>query len=184
MAELNFNSANVEPQQSFDPIPKGWYDLNIEECELKPTKAGTGSYLSLQLKVDGGEFHNRTVFDMITYSNPNAQAVEIGHRKLSALCRAVGIVELNSTDLLLNRKVAAKVGIKIDKTGEYDPSNDVKEYKSAAAATAPVVGNVAGASQTTATAGTTAGANVAGAGAGNASAPNAGGEVADAPWEQ
>ncbi|XAG95396.1 hypothetical protein SOI901_11 [Erwinia phage SOI901] len=181
MAELQFNSANVEPQQSFDPIPKGWYDFNIEACELKPTKAGTGSYLSLQLKVDGGEFHNRTVFDMITYSNPNAQAVEIGHRKLSALCRAVGIVELNSTDLLLNRKVAAKVGIKIDKTGEYDPQNDVKEYKNAAAAVAPVTGNVSA----TATGAAQRQEQVAGAGAAaGASAPNAGGDVEDAPWDQ
>lgn len=181
MAELQFNSANVEPQQSFDPIPKGWYDLNIESCELKPTKAGTGSYLSLQLKVQGGEFNNRTVFDMITYSNPNAQAVEIGHRKLSALCRAVGIVELKSTDMLLNRLVAAKVGIKIDKTGEYDPQNDVKEYKNAAAATAPVVGNAA---NPAAGAGASAGAGeVAGAGsAGAGAAP--GDDNADAPWDQ
>ena len=30
MAELNFNSSTVEPQQSFDPIPKGWYNFMIE----------------------------------------------------------------------------------------------------------------------------------------------------------
>uniref|UniRef100_A0AAU8GG14 Single strand DNA binding protein n=2 Tax=unclassified Rosemountvirus TaxID=2738372 RepID=A0AAU8GG14_9CAUD len=177
MAELQFNSANVEPQQSFDPIPKGWYDLMIEQVELKPTKAGTGSYLSLQLKVQGGEFNNRTVFDMITYSNPNAQAVEIGHRKLSALCRAVGIVELKSTDMLENRIVAGKVGIKVDKTGEYDPSNDVREYKSAAAATAPVTGNVASNTQTAAN-------TVAGAGAASAGAAPGEEDDADAPWNQ
>ena len=181
MAELQFNSANVEPQQSFEPVPKAWYDLAIESCELKPTKAGTGSYLSLQLKVQGGEFNNRTVFDMITYSNPNAQAVEIGHRKLSALCRAVGIVELKSTDMLLNRIVAAKVGIKIDKTGEYDPQNDIKEYKSASAATAPVTGNAVN-TQTAGAGSAGAGASVAGAGAGNATAPNAAADD-DAPWE-
>lgn len=179
MAELQFNSANVEPQQSFEPVPKAWYDLAIESCELKPTKAGTGSYLSLQLKVQGGEFNNRTVFDMITYSNPNAQAVEIGHRKLSALCRAVGIVELKSTDMLLNRIVAAKVGIKIDKTGEYDPQNDIKEYKSASAATAPVVGNAnPGAGAQSAGAGTVAGAGS----AGSTAAPNQE-ATEDAPWE-
>ena len=172
MAELQFNSANVEPQQSFEPIPKGWYNLAVESCELKPTKAGTGSYLSLQLKVQEGEFANRTVFDMITYSNPNAQAVEIGHRKLSALCRAVGIVELTSTDMFLNRVVAAKVGIRIDKTGTYDPQNDVREYKSASAATAPVVGNAAAAATPAATTTTTT----------TASAPAASDDE-PAPWE-
>lgn len=183
MAELQFNSANVEPQQSFDPIPKGWYDLTIENCELKPTKAGTGSYLSLQLKVQGGEFNNRTVFDMITYSNPNAQAVEIGHRKLSALCRAVGIVELKSTDMLLNRVVAAKVGIKVDKTGEYDPSNDVKEYKSAAAATAPIVGNNVGNVSATANGAAQRQEQVAGATSAAGTAPGVE-DDADAPWNQ
>lgn len=181
MAELNFNSSTVEPQQSFDPIPKGWYDLMIEEVELKPTKAGTGSYLSLRLKVQEGEFANRVVFDMITYSNPSQQAVEIGHRKLSALCRALGIVELTSTDILENRIVAGKVGIRIDKTGEYDPQNDVREYKAAGAPTT-AVGSTQGQSQST--------TSKKGAGAGtstkaNATATTPGTEDGEAaPWEE
>jgi len=137
MAQLQFNSAAVEPTEEFKPIPAGEYNFLVEEVELKPTKAGTGSYISLKLKVQGGQFNNRVVYDMITYTNPNPQAVEIGHRKLSALCRAVGIVQLSDTQQLVNRVTSAKVGIREDKTGQYEPQNDVKVYKSASAATQP-----------------------------------------------
>lgn len=141
MAQLQFNAAAVEPTEEFKPVPAGDYNLLVEKIELKPTKAGTGSYLNLQLKVQGGEFNNRVVFDMITYTNPNPQAVEIGHRKLSGLCRAAGVIQLSDTQQLVNRTVAAKVGIQADKTGQYEPKNDIKAYKSPVAATRPVGGN-------------------------------------------
>lgn len=147
MAQLQFNSAAVEPTEEFKPVPAGEYDFLIEKVELKPTKAGNGSYLNLQLKIQGSQYNNRVVFDMITYENPNPQAVEIGHRKLSGLCRAAGIVQLSDTQQLVNRIVAGKVGIREDKTGQYEPSNDVKMYKSASAATQPVGGNTAGNTQ-------------------------------------
>lgn len=147
MAQLQFNSAAVEPTEEFKPIEPGEYNFLVEKVELKPTKAGTGSYLNLQLKVQGGPCNNRVVFDMITYTNPNPQAVEIGHRKLSGLCRAAGITQLTDTQQLVNRIVAGKVGIREDKTGQYEPQNDVKLYKSAAAATQPVGGNTAGNTQ-------------------------------------
>lgn len=137
MAQLQFNSAAVEPTEAMEAIPAGEYTLLVKNVELKPTKAGTGSYLNLQLSVQGGPMNGKTVFDMITYSNPNPQAVEIGHRKLSGLCRAAGIVQLTDTGMLLNRVVNGKVSIKIDKTGQYDPSNEVKMYSPATAATQP-----------------------------------------------
>jgi hypothetical protein len=148
MAQLQFNAAAVEPTEEFKPVPAGDYNLLIEAVELKPTKAGTGSYLSLKLKVQDGQFAKRVIFDMITYTNPNPQAVEIGHRKLSALCRAAGIMQLSDTQQLVNRVVSAKVGIREDKTGQYEPQNEVKVYKSAAAATQPVTGTDAQTQQT------------------------------------
>lgn len=141
MAQLQFNASAVEPTEEFKPIPNGEYQLMIEKIELKPTKSGTGSYLNLQLKVQGGPCNNRVVFDMITYTNPNPQAVEIGHRKLSGLCRAAGVVQLTDTQQLVNRIVIGKVSTREDKTGQYEPSNEVKMYKPATAATQPQTGN-------------------------------------------
>ena len=57
MAKFNFNSANVEPMaaRSFDPLPRGDYEMMIVKSDVKPTQAGTGHYIELEMHVIGGE---------------------------------------------------------------------------------------------------------------------------------
>lgn len=103
--QLNFNAQTVAPQEnSFDMIPNGWYRQVVEKAELKPTKAGTGSYISLQVRIQGqvdtGEHANRVVFGNINYTNPNPEAQEIGQRQLSALCHAIGVMDLKAVEQL------------------------------------------------------------------------------------
>ena len=43
-----FDANTVDPQESRDPIPAGWYKCAITASEEKPTKAMTGSYLQLE----------------------------------------------------------------------------------------------------------------------------------------
>jgi len=38
MASLNFNAAAIEPQQSFDALPAGRYEVIITDSEMKETK--------------------------------------------------------------------------------------------------------------------------------------------------
>ena len=59
MAALNFNAAAVEPQQSFDALPPGRYEVIITDSEMKDTKAGTGQYLQLTFDVIGGQHNGR-----------------------------------------------------------------------------------------------------------------------------
>jgi len=103
--QLAFNAQNVAPaENSFDMIPNGWYRQVIEKAELKPTKAGTGSYISLQVRIQGqvdtGEHANRVVFGNINYTNPNPEAQDIGQRQLSALCHAIGVMILSAVEQL------------------------------------------------------------------------------------
>lgn len=103
--QLAFNAQNVAPaENSFDMIPNGWYRQVIEKAELKPTKAGTGSYISLQVRIQGqvdtGEHANRVVFGNINYTNPNPEAQDIGQRQLSALCHAIGVMNLTAVEQL------------------------------------------------------------------------------------
>ena len=35
-------------ENSFDPLPAGWYQVNIKGAELKDTKAGTGQYIAVR----------------------------------------------------------------------------------------------------------------------------------------
>ncbi len=74
MAQLNFDARQVDPQQSFEPIPAGWYNMMIVESEMKPTSNGQGAYLQLSLKVVDGQYAGRPVFDRLNLQNQNPVA--------------------------------------------------------------------------------------------------------------
>ena len=92
MAALNFNAAEVQPQQSFDALPPGRYEAIISASEMKDTKAGTGQYLQLTFDVVGGQYEKRKLWSRLNLVNPNATAVQIAERELSAICHCVGIL--------------------------------------------------------------------------------------------
>ena len=92
MAALNFNAAEIQPQQSFDALPPGRYEAIISASEMKDTKAGTGQYLQLTFDVVGGQYEGRKLWSRLNLVNPNATAVQIAERELSAICHCVGIL--------------------------------------------------------------------------------------------
>ena len=129
MTDLSgFNAEEVEPQGSFDPIPAGWYTCMITESEMKPTKNNTGEYLQLRLDVIEGEHENRVLFDRLNLNNPNQTAVEIAQRQLSAICRAVGVMQPKDSSDLHDKPLRVKVSIRPAGNG-YDASNEVKAYE-------------------------------------------------------
>ena len=127
MADLSgFNANNVEPSQDFDPIPAGKYPACIVESEMKPTKAGNGSYLQLTFEVLEGEFKGRKVWSRLNLENQNPMAVQIARSELSAICRAVGIPEPKDSVQLHNLPLVITVKQKAGTDGEV--FNEVKGY--------------------------------------------------------
>ena len=109
MAALNFNAENVEPQQSFDALPPGRYEAIISESEMKDTKAGTGQYLQLTFTVVGGQHEGRKLWSRLNLVNPNATAVSIAERELSAICHCVGILVPQDSEELHDRPLIVDV---------------------------------------------------------------------------
>jgi hypothetical protein len=146
MANLNgFDASQVEPSASFDPIPAGKYLAAITESEMKATKTGAGSYLQMTFTVLDGEYKNRMLWARLNLNNPNATAVKIARSELSALCRAIGVlqprdsVELHNIPLLITVKLKKR-----EDTGEL--TNEIKGFESKASAAgqpqqAPVASN-------------------------------------------
>lgn len=124
-----FDSSAVEPQQDYQVLPPGKYQVLIEEAEQKDTKAGTGKYIKLKLQVTEGPSKGRVLFDQINIVNPSQQCVEIGLRCLSALCRAVGIVRLRDEVELVNKVAIACVKVKTDQNEirTYEPVGGVQQ---------------------------------------------------------
>lgn len=149
MAQLNFDASTVAPQEAFDPLPAGWYNVQIVDSEMKPTTKPGGAYLSITLQVIGGEYNNRKVFDRFNLQNSNPVAVEIAYRSLSAVCHAVGMIQVADSQLLHGKPLMAKVSLRAARTDavtqvSYEASNEVKGYKATEAGGAAVAGAPAG----------------------------------------
>ena len=135
MANLNgFNATEVEPTTSFDPLPAGKYLAVITESEMKPTKSGTGSYLQLAFQVLDGQFKNRILWARLNLNNPNQLTVQIAKGELSAICRAVGVLQPKDSCELHNLPLIVTVKCKKrEDTG--DIVNEIKGYSKKESAT-------------------------------------------------
>ena len=127
MAELNFDSNDVEPTGNFEPLPLGEFLVVISASEMKPTKNGEGQYLQLTYDLIDGEYKGRKVFDRLNLVNKNEQAQEIAQRSLSAICRCVGVLHPKNSEELHDKPMVIKLGIR-PASGEYQASNIVKGY--------------------------------------------------------
>lgn len=130
MAILNFDATNITPVSRFEPIPAGEYACTIVNSEEKSTKDGNGQYLELKLEIQSGEFSGRTLFDRLNLQNANSKAVEIAQRQLSAICHAVGILQISDSEQLHYKPLIAVVKVR-PASGGYEAANEIKGYKSA-----------------------------------------------------
>jgi hypothetical protein len=130
MANLGFSfDANQhEPQQSFDVIPAGEYVAAIVASEMRPNNARTGEYLWLELQILEGPYNGRKLWDRLNLNNPNPKAVEIAQASLSAICHAVGVMNVSDSVQLHDKPLLVKVKVR-EAEGNYDAQNEVKAYK-------------------------------------------------------
>ena len=138
MANLHgFNASNVDPAVDFEPIPAGRYLAIITDSGMKPTKNGSGSFLELTFQVIDGPYKNRLLWARLNLDNPNKQAMEIARAQLSAVCRAVGVMQPKDSLELHNLPLQVTVKCKRrEDTG--DVLNEIKGYaKKEAAAGVP-----------------------------------------------
>ena len=133
MATLNFGFTQEEAQaaqnDSYAALPAGNYVAQVERSEVKQTKDGTGSYLSLGFKVMDGDYAGRVLFGNITLTNKNSQAQEIGRKQLIKLSTACGLGHLQDSEQLHGIPVMIKVSD--SRVYEGEKQNDIKDYKPA-----------------------------------------------------
>jgi hypothetical protein len=128
-----FDAQELPQGSSFDPLPAGWYPVEIVSAEIRDTKAGTGKYMAVGYKVTGDSHTGRTVFGNVNLRNPNPKAEEIGRQQLGDLMRAIGIAKLTDTDQLIGCICQIKLAVRKDE--QYGDSNDVKAHKAFGATT-------------------------------------------------
>jgi Protein of unknown function (DUF669) len=144
MANLGgvFDATQVEPTGDFTPVPPGDYKVQILSSEMVENSARTGHMLKLELEILEGDQAGRKLYDRLNLDNPNAQAVEIAQRTLSAICHAVGKLSVQDSDELHMLPMVATVKVDPPRSAngrEYGPSNSIKTYKAAGASASPRV---------------------------------------------
>lgn len=129
MVAIVFNAANVKPNVALEAIPSGLYPVVITNTQEKPTKNGRGSYIEIEMAVQGGEFAGRKVFDRLNTRNDNQTAVDIAYATLSAICHVTGVLNMTDTQQLHGRPFQAVVS-KLPRDDRPDQmTNEVKGYK-------------------------------------------------------
>jgi Protein of unknown function (DUF669) len=131
MASLNFNAASVAPQESIAPIPAGVYTAHITESDVRPLKSGNGQALALTFEVLDGPYARRKVWASLNIKHANQDAERIAQSQLSALCHAVGVVQLNDSVQLHMKPVKIRVKVRKDDSGQYGDRNEVGGYEAA-----------------------------------------------------
>lgn len=134
MAVINFDSSQVAPSTgTADALPAGWYNVMMDESDVKPTSKSTPDnpqyMLACRFNILDGQYQGRKVFVRLNIKNSNPQAVEIAYKDLSAICHAVGMIGVVQDSTMLHGK-PLKIKVKLRAaTGEYEASNEVSAYK-------------------------------------------------------
>ena len=117
-----FFNANEEEDISFEPLPKGEYNLTITNTEYGPSSTGMGTILKVTYQ---GEGDDRTIFDNFNIEHSNPKAAKIGRGQLKQLCEKAGKPILNQPHDLIGCKVRAEVTHR-----EYNGSTyaNIKKY--------------------------------------------------------
>lgn len=117
-----------EQQNDFSPLPEGWYNAVINKAEIRDTKDKTGQYVAVRYDIIGPTHQGRVVFGNINIKNKSTQAEEIGRQALGSIMRAIGLSRVDDTDQLIGGSLQIKLSIRTQEG--YEPTNDVRGYKS------------------------------------------------------
>lgn len=136
MAQLNqqFDANTVEPAAPIELLPPGRYVAQIVNSEMRATRAGNGQYLWLEFDVIEGPHQGRKIWDQINLVNPTQQTVEIAQRALSAICHAVGQMQVSDSEQLHFRPLQVTLAVEPDSRdkllapAEQRKQNKVKGY--------------------------------------------------------
>ena len=126
MSDFAFNPAEEEGSK-FKLLPPGEYLAEIVATEIRQPQNADGYMLCLTWRVCEGPLENRQIFENLCYQHSNMQAQQIARRKIKDICEALGITApITDPEVFTFKPMRVRVGIKTDRTGQYDDANTIK----------------------------------------------------------
>jgi hypothetical protein len=123
-------TAHDTTQSDYPELPNGTYKIEIEASEVKPTSNGNGTILKVtNVVIEPEKYVGRKLFNNYNLENSSAQAQEIGQKQFAALCRAIGVSEVDDSEELHFRPYTVRVALgKPSKDGQYPTRAEIKRY--------------------------------------------------------
>ena len=134
MTDLGFSVEASAPSIDFDVLPDGWYSARITQADVRETRAGTGSYISVRYDVTGPTHEGRVVWGNLNHSNPNPRTEQIARRDLLKIIAAIGLPGITDSEGLIGGECEIKLKIKTD---DYGTKNEVREWRAREGSSAP-----------------------------------------------
>lgn len=129
MTDLSqYTDYEAQPNGDFEPIPNGVYVAQIVEGEIANTKSG-GIMVKWTWKIEEGEHAGRLVWHNINLVNSNPKAQQIGQAEQAAIRAAIGKPTAGNIEDYCFIPCQIRVGLEIDKSGQYKPKNKVEAVK-------------------------------------------------------
>lgn len=126
---MNFDANAVEPSAPIELLQPGDYPAQIVQSEMKDTSKGDGGErLSLEFDIIDGPAKGRKLWAGLNLKNANPKTVEIAQRELSAICHAVGKLNVNDSEELHFKPMLVTVKV-VPATTERAAKNEIKGYK-------------------------------------------------------
>lgn len=132
-----FDATTVAPSQDYAPLPTGEYVAMIIDSNYKQTNRGDGHYLELTYQITEGPYNGRQVWARLNLDNPSPKASEIAQRDLSAICHAVGKLQVSDSTQLHNIPHVIRVVFEPASSKREREGNEVKGWKRLEGAAAP-----------------------------------------------
>jgi hypothetical protein len=108
---FHFDASQVEPNRPYEPLPAGEYRVQIVESNYRENESTGSKYVELVMEVLDGEFTGRKHFERLSLWHDNATVVDIAQRTLSAICRAVGVMQISNTQPLEFKPLGMKARV-------------------------------------------------------------------------
>ena len=103
MVDLSgFDANKIDPTAGLGPIPAGEYLTVITDSEIKPTKSIGGHCLELTFRVVNGPYANHPLWSQLDLDSSRERTRLTAQAELSAICRAVGVLQLRESTELHN----------------------------------------------------------------------------------
>ena len=133
--ETAFETEKEEGTPALELLPMDRYTAEVVHASAGPTKNGMGYGVNITWRVCEGSYDGRCVFQSVLLQHDNPDVMKWGRQRFKDILSALNITgDVTDLDVLYNKPAKIVVKIKEDRSGQYQPKNEVVRVISLAAA--------------------------------------------------